>query len=126
MGIRRKGQAVGGMVILAKPKRFDMGGLNHHGAGGGGERSAGEGTGKGVAGKNLVPETGRAAGLSRGLGLFRAAGPVVQNFSRWEAQGLGQRQLLKGGKVGGNENQPGRSAKGRVLESSPEFGVEDG
>jgi hypothetical protein len=37
---------------------------------------------------------------------------MVQNFSRLEAQGLGQRQLLKGGKVGGNENQAGRAAKG--------------
>ena len=89
MGIRRKGEAVGGMVILAKPKRLNVSGLNHHGPGSGGERSAGEGTGKGVAGKNLVPETGRAAGFSCGLGLLRAARPMVQNFSRREAQGLG-------------------------------------
>lgn len=90
MGIWRKGEAVGGMVVLAKPKRFDMGGLNHHGTGGGRKGSAGEGTGKGVAGKNLVPETGRATGLSRSLGLLRAFRSMVQNLSRGKAQGLGQ------------------------------------
>lgn len=65
--VRRQCEAVGGMVILAKPKWLNVSGLNHHGARSGGERPACEGTGKAVAGKNLVPETGRAAGLPGGL-----------------------------------------------------------
>jgi hypothetical protein len=44
-----------------------VGGLNHNGAGGGGEGSTGERAGKGVAGEYLIAESGGASCLTRSL-----------------------------------------------------------
>ena len=71
VGIRGQSQAVGGVVILAEPEGLDVGGLNHDGPRGGGEGPAGESASEGIAGKDLVPKTSRAAGLAGGLGLWR-------------------------------------------------------
>lgn len=71
VGIRGQSQTVGGVVILAEPEGLDVGGLNHDGPRGGCERSAGESASEGIAGKDLVPKTGRAAGLAGGLGSWR-------------------------------------------------------
>jgi hypothetical protein len=60
-------EAVGGVVISGEAEWFDMGGLDHDGSRGGGERPTRESAGEGVAREDFVAESRRTAGLSGGL-----------------------------------------------------------
>ena len=65
--VRRECEAVGRVVISGEAEWFDMGGLDHDGSRGGGERATRKGTGKRVAREDFVAEPRRTAGLSGGL-----------------------------------------------------------
>ena len=68
--VRGECEAVGGVVILGEAEWFDMGGLDHDGSRGGGERPTRESAGEGVAREDFVAETGGASGLTRSLRFF--------------------------------------------------------
>lgn len=72
-------EAVGGVVISGEAEWFDMGGLDHDGSRGGGERATRESAGEGVAREDFVAESRRTAGLPGYLSFLRIGIPVLKD-----------------------------------------------
>ena len=88
--VRRECEAVGRVVISGEAEWFDMGGLDHDGSRGGGERPTRESAGEGVAREDFVAKAGGAAGVAGGLRFFGIGVSVLEDVGRGEAKRLGQ------------------------------------